>query len=66
MQATNGPHDHLTALAATLIRDGRSDWRAGIGSLLREVEAREPGFIQKLAAIDQMRRLGLPVTEAWR
>ncbi|MGA0545639.1 hypothetical protein ACO2Q1_10205 [Brevundimonas sp. VNH65] len=66
MHTTTDPHEHLTTLAAALIRDGRSDWRAGIGSLLREVEAREPGFIQKLAAIDQMRRLGLPVTEVWR
>lgn len=64
-EQTDDPHlTNLKALAQALMGDG-SDWKAGIGCLLREVEAREPGFIQKIAAIDQLRRLGLPVTEAW-
>lgn len=57
------PHTtNLRELALTLMRPG-SDWQVGIGSLIREVEAIEPGFIQKIAAIDQLRRLGLPVQD---
>lgn len=64
MQDIPDPHTaRLRELAQALMNDG-SDWKAGIGSLLREVEAREPGFIQKIAAVQQLQRLGLPVREA--
>lgn len=53
---------NLRDLAVALMQPG-SDWRAGIGALIREVEAIEPGFIQRIAAIDQLRRLGLPIRE---
>lgn len=57
---TEDPYGHYKVLAAAMM-DGGSDWKAGLGALLREIEAREPGFIQKIAAIEQLRRLGLPV-----
>lgn len=59
-QATDPHRERLKALASALMTNG-SDWRAGIGSLLREIEEREPGFIQKIAAADTLKRLGLPV-----
>ncbi|MGA0544545.1 hypothetical protein ACO2Q1_04685 [Brevundimonas sp. VNH65] len=59
------PHTgNLRDLAVALMQPG-SDWRAGIGALIREVETIEPGFIQKIAATDQLRRLGLPIRETW-
>jgi hypothetical protein len=53
--------DKLKALAMALMGDGGSDWTAGIGALVREVEAIVPGFIQRIAARDTLERLGLPL-----
>ena len=62
---TADPHTtNLRDLAVALMQPG-SDWRAGIGALIREVETIEPGFIQKIAATDQLRRLGLSVRDTW-
>ena len=57
--------DRLKTLAVALMSDS-SDWRAGIGALLREIEAHEPGFIQRIAAVDQLRRLGLSTREPYQ
>ena len=59
MQQVTDPHlERLRALAIALM-DNRADWRAGIGGLIREIEDREPGFIQRIAADDQLKRLGV-------
>jgi len=64
MELTDPHTAKLRELAQSLMSEG-SDWKAGVGALIREVEAREPGFIQKIAAGDQLRRLGLSVRDQW-
>ncbi|MDZ4111711.1 MAG: hypothetical protein U1E18_19230 [Brevundimonas sp.] len=41
-----------------------ADGRAGVQSILREIEAASPGAIERLAASLQLRRLGLTTTVA--
>ncbi|MGQ2989768.1 MAG: hypothetical protein ACT6RD_00105 [Brevundimonas sp.] len=64
MELTDPHTAKLRELARSLMSEG-SDWKAGVGALIREVEAIEPGFIQKIAAGDQLRRLGLRVQDRW-
>lgn len=37
-----------------------SDWRAGLGSLITELETRHPGLVQERVAAHQLRALGVP------
>lgn len=37
-----------------------SDWRAGLGSLITELETRHPGLVQERVAAHQLRALGQP------
>lgn len=38
-----------------------ADGRAGLGTLLREVERIEPGIVQRICAEIELRQLGLPL-----
>ena len=66
MEQVADPHrERIKALAVALMNGG-SDWKAGIGSLLRAIEEREPGFIAQIAAVNTLERLGLPLSDARR
>jgi hypothetical protein len=51
--------DLVTRLAQALLSEPGSDARAGLGSLVREIETVSPGFIDRLNATNVARRLGL-------
>ena len=51
--------DQLKRLAEVLFTGQGSDARAGLGQLVREIEASHPGLIAKLSAVNDARRLGL-------
>ncbi|MBX9574996.1 MAG: hypothetical protein K2X07_05090 [Caulobacteraceae bacterium] len=53
------PTQRLRMLAAALLAEPGSDARAGLGHLVREIEAAQPGFIDRLSAVNDARRLGL-------
>lgn len=48
--------DHLVALVENLLKEG-TEGTAGVQSILREIEALEPGAIENMAASLQLRRL---------
>jgi len=52
-------HDRLRRLAELLFAATGSDARAGLGHLVREIELAQPGFIARLNAVNDARRLGL-------
>ena len=63
------PEDADTAarmmqLAAALLAEPGSDARAGLGFLVREIEAAHPGFIARLNAVNELQRLGLTLDVA--
>lgn len=62
-QAAPNNHDDATErlrkLAEVLFAPAGSDTRAGLGHLVREIEAVQPGFIAQLNAANDVRRLGL-------
>lgn len=49
----------LRQLAELLFTGKGSDARAGLGQLVREIETSHPGFIARLNAVNDARRLGL-------
>ena len=51
--------ERLRRLAEVLFAPAGSDTRAGLGHLVREIEAAQPGFIAQLNAANDARRLGL-------
>ena len=51
--------ERLRRLAEVLFAPEGSDSRAGLGHLIREIEAVQPGFIARLNAANDARRLGL-------
>lgn len=56
---------HLAAaLAAVLEMDlGSADGRAGVMTLLRQINEQAPGTVEQMAAHLQLRRLGLSTTQ---
>lgn len=60
MQNEDETPDHIERLKrlAEALMDAGSDWKAGLSGLINEVERHEPGFIQRIAAQDALRRLG--------
>lgn len=62
-QTAPNNHDEATQrlrrLAEVLFAPAGSDTRAGLGHLVREIEAAQPGFIARLTAANDARRLGL-------
>ena len=57
MEMTQDPMEARIRDLASVLIDAASDRRAGLGCLVREIEAREPGFIQRIAAVDHLRRI---------
>ena len=51
--------ERLRRLAEVLFAPAGSDTRAGLGHLVREIEAAQPGFIARLNAANDALRLGL-------
>lgn len=49
----------IRLLAEVLFTGKGSDARAGLGQLVREIETSQPGFIARLNAVNDARRLGL-------
>ena len=54
----------LRQLAEVLFTGHGSDARAGLGFLVREIEAAHPGFIARLNAVNDLQRLGLALDVA--
>jgi hypothetical protein len=54
----------MMELAEALLARPGSDARAGLGSLVREIEATHPGFIARLNAVNDLQRLGLSLDVA--
>ena len=53
------PGDCLRCLAESVFTSRGSDALAGLGALVREVEVAHPGFIARLAAVNDLQRLGI-------
>lgn len=54
----------MLELAEALLARPGSDARAGLGFLVRELEAAHPGFIARLNAVNDLQRLGLSLDVA--
>lgn len=54
----------MLRLAHALLAQPGSDARAGLGAIVREIEAAHPGFIARLSAVDVLQRLGLSIDVA--
>lgn len=63
MDQQTDPHIEAMKALAFALMDGRSDWKVGLGAVIRAVEDRQPGFVQQIAAMDTLKRLGLPLRE---